>query len=454
MPWGETSNSLQFSNIEMQGTVLAPLKCSVSVDLIGKDALTNMHQSLYLYKSCVTIPPLSMIDDIISVTKCTIDSINVNALIEAKTSGKQLNLSQKKCSLMHIGKNANNCKDLKVDGSYMKTSHKQTYLGDVLSSDGKIDHNITERYNKGIGVANQLLALLKEVHFGHFYFEMAILFRNSILVNSILCSIEALHGLKASHVDKLESCDKFLLRKILNARSSTATEAFYLETGLLPIRFFIIARRLMYYWNILQKSDSELVKQVFNAQKILPLKNDWILQIEDDLMFCDIQLSETEITCMKKEKCKTVVKENIRTKAREYLLNLKSNHSKSKGLNEDYLLQPYLQSETLTLQEKQLLFQFRTYTYDVKSNFKNKYNNDLNCPKCQVIESQEHLFKCSITAELSTDDSQHEHVFGNLEDQKKIVKVLTKFYQRRTLNSKHTSLAGSHVHQNSHSAGG
>ena len=104
-------------------------------------------------------------------------------------------------------------------------------------------------------------------------------------------------------MDKLESCDKFLLRKILNARSSTATEAFYLETGLLPIRFIIIARRLMYYWNILQKSDSELVKQVFNAQKILPLKNDWILQIEDDLKFCDIQLSETEITCMKKESC-------------------------------------------------------------------------------------------------------------------------------------------------------
>ena len=90
LPWGQMSKSAIMSNIEMQGTVLAPLKCSVSIDQIGKDALISNHKNLYSYKKCVTIPPMSMIDDILTVTKCSIDSIKINALIEAKTAGKQL----------------------------------------------------------------------------------------------------------------------------------------------------------------------------------------------------------------------------------------------------------------------------------------------------------------------------------------------------------------------------
>ena len=62
--------------------------------------------------------------------------------------------------------------------------------------------------------------------------------------------------------------DKYLFKKVLNASSSTAIEALYLETGLMPLRFSIISRRLMFYWSLLAKPDSELVKKVYNAQKI------------------------------------------------------------------------------------------------------------------------------------------------------------------------------------------
>ena len=45
------------------------------------------------------------------------------------------------------------------------------------------------------------------MQFGYYYFEIGILFRNSMLINWILCSIEALYGLNNSHVEKLEKCD-------------------------------------------------------------------------------------------------------------------------------------------------------------------------------------------------------------------------------------------------------
>ena len=55
MPWGVKLKPISFNNIEMQGTVLAPLKCSVTIDKIGKEALTSMHSDLYKYMKCVTI---------------------------------------------------------------------------------------------------------------------------------------------------------------------------------------------------------------------------------------------------------------------------------------------------------------------------------------------------------------------------------------------------------------
>ena len=58
----------------------------------------------------------------------------------------------------------------------------------------------------------------------------------------------------------------------------------------------------MYYHTLLQKSDDELVKTVFATQQKFSVKNDWIIQLLDDLSQCDISLSESEIRNMKKEK--------------------------------------------------------------------------------------------------------------------------------------------------------
>ena len=239
LPWGINSRPFHIENVEMQGTVLAPLKCSASIDTIGKEALIDNHDILYKYKNCVTIPPLSMIDDILAVSSCSVNSILVNSMIEAKLHTKNLQLGSKKCFHMHVGKRVNDCKSLRVNNSTMNTTLKEKYLGNIVSADGKVDINITDRYNRGVGLVNQIISMLREIHFGQYYFEMAILLRNAILVNGMLFSIEALYGLKSKHIDTLESVDKYFFRKIFSAHSKTAIEAFYIETGTLPLRFFV-----------------------------------------------------------------------------------------------------------------------------------------------------------------------------------------------------------------------
>ena len=363
----------------MQGTVLAGLKCSVSIDTIGKEALDNTHNILYKYKNCTSIPPLSLVDDILAVSVCSTESVKMNATIQAKVVGKQLELGHKKCFQMHVGKNLSCCPTLSVHGKVMKTAKQEKYLGEILSSDSRIDRNILERYNKGIGIGNQIFGMLKEVSFGFYYFEMAMMFRNSMLINGILCSIESVYGLNKTHIEQLELCDKILMKKMFNSVSTTPIEAYYLETNTLPLRFVVLARRVMYYWGILQKSDTELVKQVFRAQQLSPVKNDWCLKIEEDLAYLDINLNESEICAMKKHKFKSYLNTKIQEAGHKYLLTLKNKHTKSDNLCVASQMESYLISNKLSLSEKQLLCKFRTLTYDCRANYKNQYGSNLAC---------------------------------------------------------------------------
>ena len=63
------------------------------------------------------------------------------------------------------------------------------------------------------------------------------------------------------------------------------------------------------------------------------MKNDWCLEIEENLKYCNINLTEDEIGKMKKHQFKKLVNSNIREVAREYLIALKSQHSNSQGFS-------------------------------------------------------------------------------------------------------------------------
>ena len=90
---------------------------------------------------------------------------------------------------------------------------------------------------------------------------MAILFWSSLLINGTLFNMEALHGIKNKRLEIIEESDKGLMRKIFDCPQGTPLEAFFIETSTLPIRF-------MYFWTVLNKPETELIRQVLEARKI------------------------------------------------------------------------------------------------------------------------------------------------------------------------------------------
>lgn len=247
-PWGSLTERKQYSDIEMQGTVLTPIKCSVQIDTLGKELLAEDGDKLYKYKGYVRIPPLALIDDVLTISECGINSIFMNAAVQSKVDNKRLELGHTKCFKMHVGDKKAACPKLMVQSEEMLTSSSERYLGDILVNTGKIDENLQARQSKGVGIVNQIMSLLKEISFGSYFFQMALVFRNSQLINGTLYNMEGLHGVKNKHLDVIEECDKMFFRNIFECPQGTPLEAFFLETSTIPFRFILQGRRLMYLW--------------------------------------------------------------------------------------------------------------------------------------------------------------------------------------------------------------
>ena len=73
----------------LQGSVLGPIKCSVSLDTFGRDVLSDAseYNVIYKYKDAVEIPPLAMMDDVLTISKCGLKSTEINATLNAKIEG-------------------------------------------------------------------------------------------------------------------------------------------------------------------------------------------------------------------------------------------------------------------------------------------------------------------------------------------------------------------------------
>ena len=164
--------------------------------------------------------------------------------------------------------------------------------------------------------------------------------------------------------------DEILLRKIFSAHSKTPKEALYLESGNVPIRFILMARRVNFLHYIMNEEESSLMKTFFNAQVESPVKGDWVLTVERDLKELQINQSFVEIGQTSKVKLKNILREKVKTKAFNYLSELKETHSKVRML-------------------------------ELKANFK-VGAADTKCRRCEgEEETQEHLLHCPAISDFS-----------------------------------------------------
>ena len=79
----------------MQGSIFGSLKCTAQMDNLPRTAYDE-GKLLYKYKDSIEVPPLGMVDDMITMSKCGNDSLVTNTIVNSFTESKKLNLSENK----------------------------------------------------------------------------------------------------------------------------------------------------------------------------------------------------------------------------------------------------------------------------------------------------------------------------------------------------------------------
>ena len=214
-PVGQTERKT-IPNIIMQGTTPAPLLCSNSCDSLGRESEKD-DEYLCLYKKKVKIPLLGCVDDLLGAASCGKPSLDLNIFINSKIEAKKLNFhlpdkkGKSKCKYLHVGPVRKSCPPLQVHGVNLKKVDDAVYLGDVIQSNGSNRKNIEERVSRGIGIVSQIVSLLETISLCYHFFPIALLLRESMLINSMLNSAEVWYDIKTKEVRELEAVDKILL---------------------------------------------------------------------------------------------------------------------------------------------------------------------------------------------------------------------------------------------------
>ena len=367
----------------------------VLMEKMGKLAYKNP-EILYYYKNLVGIPPLQMVDDVLGIQRCSAKSSQLNSMINTFMDLEKLKLSKTKCHNIHIGNQKQECPTLLIDGVKMDNSKQEIYLGDVIDDSGKAKINIEKRKVKGLGAVNDILVITNEVPLAHWKIVAGLRLRQAMLINGIMHNSETWHDIDDKDIIPWEKVDEALLRGLVSAQAKTPIEALYLETNSLSIRFILKIRRIMYLQNILRKDETEMIRKIYETQKINPSPGDFYKIVTKDMTDVGLMLSENEISRMSKDRCKNIVKTKVRSSAFHYLLGLKQTHSKMSGITyRKYQLQEYLISPMFNNENRNLLFRLRTRTVSgVRNDFKGVYP-DTSCPLgCGDTDTLRNILTC------------------------------------------------------------
>ena len=251
-----------------------------------------------------------------------------------------------------------------------------------------------KRLEKSLGYSATCQAMSVELSLGYHMYAIAKLLHRSIFINGTMINMETWPNFREERLIAFERIEQTFFRKILCAHSKTPIEAIYLELGVIPFRFHLMAKRIMYLQEIMNRDDSELTKQVVMAQKERCLPGDFYAQVSLDMLKLSIEMKDLELS---KEKLKELVTSNVRNKAFLYLIEKAKSHSKVRHqiyTNCDGA--KHYTDQRFTPDLTNLVFRFRTRTFLVKNNYRNNYKNtDIRCPLClQDDDTQEHIFKC------------------------------------------------------------
>ena len=338
---------------------------------------------------------MEFLDDLADPNRDKQSALASNAVLQAIQHEKRLTFSAEKYELLKINSKDDTC--LKVNGRSMKQIDVACYLGDHFNRQGSNSDLCKERITKAKGTIIELCPTCKRINMGNKQIESMLLLYKSVFIPRLIYNCEAWSNLKPKDYLTLQTSQLTYLWNVLEVPKATPIAAMYLELVILPVRYEIEMRQILFLKRTLDKKHDSPCLLTYNEMLKFENKTNWannILGLRRDynLPFNDDNIEKMSVSHWKYFLRSAIFKEALLQLQVELSSNRKANHISC----QHSFLKTNDNSIQLPSHLARLVFKAKTRMLDIKINYKRKYKNGLHCPfSSDYDETFEHIFKCN-----------------------------------------------------------
>ena len=385
-PFGMTEE-FDCPRIVKQGSVLSSNLCSSSTAQICDQ---NMMGGIYT--GTFVINDVLYVDDTTDLNDDINETVESNQEVVNFSKSKRLSLNHPKCGLITINKKKHHSSPtLKIGEGTIPQIKSTKLLGDIINEKGNNRDMIDDKIKKAQAALINCLSLCNEVTLGLFFVKSALILYRSVFLATLLFNSQSWRNLTKTELKKLEVIQLRFLKRVMKAPLSTPNSFVFLEVGELPVAYIIHSRQLGFLHHIHHLDEADPVKQMYDAQLLLPFEKNWANEV--NLLLEKYSLNDVVIRNTSKLSWKSLVKEQIVKKAFENLTLDLHNKSKTKDLQYNSL-EPQHYITSYHHKQASVIFKLRSRSIDCKANRKSS-NPDMSCRLChESDETQDHVVNC------------------------------------------------------------
>ena len=149
----------------------------------------------------------------------------------------------------------------------------------------------------------------------------------------------------------------------MDCDGNTSNVFKYLELGIIPVRFEIMKRTILFLHYLLQQDKTSMVHKVLQATLQNPIKNDFGETCKKYMKSLELNIPIEEFGKLSKWKAKTLLRKKTSKAALKYLLEEKEKQIKLASLEYDKLeIHKYLVQENRNTEVSKIIFKARSLT--------------------------------------------------------------------------------------------
>ena len=397
-PYGITP-SFSCPRIVKQGCVLSTSLCGSSTG-----QLCNELDQLECGASVLDahVKTVLFVDDTATANTDVDGTIRSHKQVLSFKRRKRLELNIPKCVVLPFNIKKNDpLPFLQINNEDVNISHSTKHLGDIISTTGSNNLLINDRTKKGKGIIISALSICNDITLGHFYIKAVLFVYKPIFLSTVLFNSQAWSNITTTQLLQLQTVQLKYFKRTMQVPNSCPNAFTFLELGILPIKYEIHKRQLMFLHHLVNLPPDQPMFQILQRQKQLLFEKNWYNNIV--LLLNRYSLNEMELSVISKSKWKAIVYTAVSAHAFDELRAECRGKTKTFSLRYNkFKCQDYV--KVWKAFDARLMFRIRSKTINCRNNHHSGHE-DITCRRCKTsIETQSHIINCP---EITYDDDQH-----------------------------------------------